>query len=122
MSFLTKRALSFYYAARGILAFFKKESNGQIQLLAAISITAAGFYFDISIGEWCVQTICITLVLTLEMMNSAFEKYIDSQSTAFKPEIKYVKDVAAGAVLLAAISSLIIAVIIYLPKIVETAY
>lgn len=119
MSFLTSRARSFYFAAQGIWAFFKTEPNGRIHLLAAVVITLAGFYFKISIVEWCIQTLCIAMVLSLEMMNSAIEKLIDTYTTEQKPELKYVKDVAAGAVLISAMASLIVATIIYLPKINE---
>lgn len=117
MSFLTRRAQSFYFAACGVLAFFKKETNGQIQLLSALAITAAGFYFKISSVEWCIQTLCIVLVLSLEMMNTAIEKLIDSHTTDYKPEIKFIKDVSAGAVLTAAVATVIIAGLIYLPRI-----
>jgi diacylglycerol kinase len=119
MSFITNRARSFYYASQGIVAFFKREPNGQIQLLAAIAVTAAGFYFKISGIEWCIQTLCIAFVLSLEMVNSAIEKHIDSLTTDFKPELKYIKDVAAGAVLISALASLAVASIIYFPKIKE---
>lgn len=117
MSFLKRRAFSFYFATQGLFAFFKTERNAQIQLMAAVIVTAAGFYFNISSVEWCIQTLCVALVLSLEMLNSSIEKYIDSHSKDFKPEIKYVKDVAAGAVLISAIASLLIACFIYLPKI-----
>jgi len=119
MSFITNRARSFCYAMQGIVAFLKKEPNGQIQLFAAIAVTTAGFYFKISGIEWCIQTLCIAFVLSLEMVNSTIEKHIDCLTAEFKPELKYIKDVAAGAVLISALASMVIATIIYLPKIKE---
>jgi len=63
--------------------------------------------------------LCIAFVLSLEMLNSAIEKHIDSLTTDLKPELKYIKDVAAGAVLISALASLVVASVIYLPKIKE---
>jgi diacylglycerol kinase (ATP) len=120
-SFLKSRIKSIGHALRGIRAFFIEEKNGQIQLVAAIIVTCAGFIFNISTMEWCIQTLCIAIVLGFEMLNSAIEKSVDLYQSSFNEKIRFIKDVSAGAVLLSAIISVIIAAIIYLPKIVNFA-
>jgi Diacylglycerol kinase len=62
---------------------------------------------------------CIGLVISLEMINSAIERYCDLVTTDFHPGIKVIKDVAAGAVLVASITSLIIGLIIFIPALVQ---
>ncbi len=114
--FFKSRLKSLGFALSGIWAFFSTEQNGRIQLIAAFVITAAGFYFKISLLEWCIQSLCIAMVITLEMINSAIEKSIDLYIKDFHPKVKYIKDVAAAAVLVASVIALIVAAIIYLPK------
>jgi diacylglycerol kinase len=106
------------YAINGWRLFFAEEKNGQLQIIAAIAVIILGFTLHIGLSEWQIILLCIVGVLTLEMMNSALEKVIDLMHPEQHPEIKWIKDVAAGAVLLAAIASAIIGVIIFLPKII----
>jgi len=112
-----KRLLSFRYAMNGISAFFRQGPNAKIQLLAGITAIIAGLILNISPMEWIAVIFCCALVLSLEMINTAIEKTCDLISTEYHPLIKTIKDVAAGAVLLSAVASLIIGVIIFLPKI-----
>ena len=68
--------------------------------------------------EWLVVVLCITVVLTLEMINTAIEKLCDVVQPDYHPQIKIIKDIAAGAVLIAALGSIIIGAIIFVPKII----
>jgi diacylglycerol kinase len=111
------RLKSFGYALGGMRAFFVTEANGRIHLAAAILVTAAGWYFEITLTEWCIQWLCIAMVIALEMINSAIEKSIDLYVSNIHPKAKYIKDVSAAAVLMAAVISVIVAAIIYIPKI-----
>ena len=105
------------YALKGWAFFFGKEKNGQLHLAAAFIVILFGFILHISTTEWQSILLCIALVLTLEMMNSALEKFIDLLHPAQHEQIKWVKDVAAGAVLLSSIISAVIGIIIFSPKI-----
>ena len=109
---------SLQYALTGIATFFRNETNGQIQLCAAIIAVILGWVFQIDAMEWLVVVLCITVVLTLEMINTAIEKWCDVVHPGYHPQIKIIKDVAAGAVLLAAIGSVMAGAIIFLPKII----
>jgi diacylglycerol kinase len=108
---------SFGYAFRGLRSAFSNESNCRIQLLAAVLALLASWYLRLSPIEWAVIILCIGLVIGLEMINSAIEKACDRITREQDDYIRYVKDMAAGAVLWASIASALIAAIIFLPKI-----
>ena len=109
---------SLQYALTGIATFFRNETNGQIQFGAAVIVIILGWVFQIDAMEWMVILLCITAVLTLEMINTAIEKLCDVVHPGYHPQIKVIKDIAAGAVLLAAVGSVIAGAIIFLPKII----
>ena len=108
---------SLQFAIRGIITFLRNETNGQIQLVAAIIVVTLGLVFQIGAMEWLVVVLCITVVLTLEMINTAIEKLCDVVQPDYHPQIKIIKDIAAGAVLIAALGSVIAGAIIFVPKI-----
>ncbi|WP_299124383.1 diacylglycerol kinase family protein [uncultured Winogradskyella sp.] len=116
-SFLVNRLKSVGYAFKGMLILIKTEASIKIQLCIAIVVTIAGFYFEISKTEWLVQIIMIGLVMSIEGVNTAIEYIADFIHPDQHPKIGLIKDVAAGAVFIASIVAVIIAGIIYLPKI-----
>jgi len=116
-SFLVNRLKSVGYAFKGAVYVIRTEASIKIQVFIAIAITIAGFYFDISKTEWLFQIIFIGLVMSLEAMNTAIEYMADFIHPDKHDTIGKIKDIAAGAVLLAAISSVIGALVIYIPKI-----
>jgi len=106
------------YAIAGIKYCFKSELNFRVHLFATVLVSVVGFICNISAAEWIAVGFCIVLVLAMEMINTAIEKLCDVVHKERHPEIKIVKDISAGAVLLAASFSLITATIIFLPKII----
>ena len=100
-------------ALRGIGIVSKKERNIKIQLVAALLVLIVGIMFKISYIEWGILTITIFLVLITETLNTA----IDMITKEYSEEAKVVKDISAGAVLFSAIASIIVGIIIFLPKI-----
>ncbi len=115
-SFLINRLKSVGYAFKGALYLIRTESSIKIQFFIAIAVTIAGFYFEISKTEWLVQIAFIGLVMSLEGMNTAIEYLSDFIHPEQHEVIGKIKDIAAGAVFIAAICSAIAAAIIYLPK------
>lgn len=109
---------SFTYALAGIQSCFVSELNFRIHLFAAVLVSVCGLFFKISAAEWIAIGFCIALVTTMEMMNTAIEKLCDVVHKELHRVIKTAKDIAAGAVLLSAVFSLITAAIIFLPKII----
>ena len=115
--FLTHRLKSFGYAIKGMLLLVRTESSFQIQFVLALLVTAAGFYFEINSTEWILQVITIALVLSVEGLNTAVEKLCDFVHEDFEPKIGLIKDLSAGAVFFTAMAALIVALIIYIPKV-----
>ncbi|MDB5191827.1 MAG: diacylglycerol kinase [Segetibacter sp.] len=110
---------SFGFAFTGLFTFFRYERNGKIQLLAAVIATIAGGLFKISLHEWMWMCACIVTVLSFEMMNTAIEKICNMVQPEYHPAVKAIKDIAAAAVLLAAMASVVIGALIFLPKILD---
>ncbi len=115
-SFLGKRLLGCKYAIKGAIQLIKNEASVQVQTIIAIGITIAGFVFEISATEWMLQCFAIGLVMTAEGLNTAAEEIANFIHPEQHPKIGYIKDVAAGAVFFAAITAVVIAGIIYIPK------
>ena len=107
---------SFAFAWDGLKYCFITQLNFKIHLFLAAMAIFNGVCFRISKTEWMIIVFCIAAVLITEMLNTAIEKLADIVHQAYHPGIKLVKDIAAGAVLIAAIISAIIGAIIFFPK------
>ncbi len=116
-SFLINRLKSIRYAFNGAVYLFKTEASIKIQLGIVVLVTIAGFCFDISRTEWLFQIAMIGLVISIESINTAIEYLADFVHPDHHASIGRIKDIAAGAVFIASISAVIVAFIIYLPKI-----
>ena len=117
-SFLVNRIKSVGFALKGAFLLICTEASIKIQVVIAVVMTIAGFYFEISNTEWVLQIFAIALVLGIEGMNTAVEKLSDFVQPEFDKKIGFIKDISAGAVMLVSIASTIIGLIIYLPKII----
>ena len=112
------RIRSFKYAFVGIWTILKSQHNAWVHAVATIIVFVVGFLLKISTSEWCLIVLAIVAVWTAEALNTAFEFLVDATNPDFHPMIKNSKDVAAGAVLIAAIGSIILGVLIFLPKVI----
>ena len=110
---------SVLFALQGMRQFFSRDRNGKIQIVFGVIAILLGFTVSLSSFQWLLVLFCIGLVISLEMINSAIERYCDLITTEFHPGIKTIKDVAAGAVLMASIMSLIIGLIIFIPALMQ---
>jgi diacylglycerol kinase len=117
-----KEIRALHYALQGIYAFLIKEDHGKIHLLATIVVIPILLFLPTSAIEKALLFIMIALVWGTEMMNSAIEKTLDFMTSRSHPEVKYIKDVMAGAVLIASFCSIIIGAIILLPKIYQYVF
>lgn len=109
---------SFKFALKGVAAALG-QPNLQIHLIATITVTVAGFYFDISRGEWAAQTLAIIMVWGAEMLNTALEETIDLLHPQQNPKAGRIKDIAAGAVLIIAFGAAVVGAIIYAQRIIN---
>lgn len=110
---------SFSFALKGLASALKTERNFKIQLVCAVLVVLSGFIFSISASEWLAVTICIGMVLFAELMNTAIEKLLDFIHPGLHPKIGEIKDISAAAVLILATASLIVALIIFVPKLIS---
>ena len=112
-----KRASSFQYAFSGFRLLFRSEHNSWLHAAATVLAIAMAFYLKISFGEAATLSIAIGLVWITEFFNTCIEKMMDFVSKEVHPSIKLIKDVAAGAVLMAAVVAVAVGCFIFLPKI-----
>lgn len=112
-----KRMMSFKYAIEGIATAMRDQPNLVIQFCIAAIVLAAGYYFQISKAEWLIIALTIGFVITFELTNTAIEEIVDSFTDQVHPAAKKAKDIAAAAVLFAAITAVIVGIIIFLPYI-----
>lgn len=116
-SYAKNRLNGFLYSVKGAILLLRTERSIQLQFMMAILVTIAGFYYQISRVEWMIQTLAIALVMGIEGVNTAIEKLSDYVQPNHDPKIGFIKDISAGAVLIAAVAACILGLIVYLPKI-----
>lgn len=111
------RIRSVGYALKGAWILLSSEGSIQVQFVIALLMTGAGWFFEISSEEWMFQWLAIGMVMGLEGVNTAVEKLSDYVQPDTDPRIGRLKDVSAGAVLMASVVACIVGGIIYFPKI-----
>jgi diacylglycerol kinase (ATP) len=110
------RLRSFRYAFGGLHSFFNTQHNAIIHLLMTMIAFSAAVFFNVSEGEAIAITLAAALVWVAELFNTAIEKLADMVSKDFHPGIKFIKDVSAAAVLIAAMAAFLTGAIIFLSK------
>ncbi|MDY0016925.1 MAG: diacylglycerol kinase family protein [Candidatus Delongbacteria bacterium] len=115
-NFIVKRLNSFRFASKGFVTMVKEEANFRIQLIILIIIISLGFFFSISGHEWIHIILASGFVIMAEILNSAVERIADFLSPEFDEAIGSIKDICAAAVLVAASISVVIGLIIFIPK------
>lgn len=108
---------SFQYAFSGIVTGLKTERNMMIHYSALCLVVVFGITLKLSMTEWCICLILCALVISLELVNTAVEAVVDLITKEHRHRAKLAKDTAAGAVLIAAITSAIIGGLLFFPKI-----
>ncbi|WP_315818281.1 diacylglycerol kinase family protein [Paraflavitalea speifideaquila] len=113
---LRARARSFQYAWQGIITFLQREHNAWLHLIATIGVMVLAWITGITKTELLALVLVIGFVWVAEMFNTCIERMMDFISRGKHPDIKFIKDLAAGAVLVAALTALITGAIIFIPK------
>lgn len=108
----------FVYAYNGILQGLR-ERNMRIHVAVATAVVAAGAVFGISRMEWVVCVLSIALIFSLEAVNTAIEKLCNHVTPGMDSEIKVIKDIAAGAVLMASVGVAVVGVVVFVPYVIE---
>ncbi|MBO9683853.1 MAG: diacylglycerol kinase family protein [Flavisolibacter sp.] len=110
------RLKSFVYAWEGIVSFFRGEPNAQIHLVVTFLVLVLSVTLGVNKWEAIAVVFSIAFVWVAEMINTAIEKTIDFISVEKHPQIKLIKDVAAGAVLIASLAAVVVGLFIFIPK------
>ncbi len=117
--FLIKdRVRSFKYAFKGLAVLLKTEHNARIHVVIAILVIIACYLLKIEKWEWISIFLAIGLVFITELLNTALENLADVISPGLHEKIGFAKDLAAGAVLVAAIIALIIGCLVFIPRVI----
>lgn len=107
---------SFRDAWNGIMLAVRTQRNVRIQLMVTVLTIGAGIYFSLSPVEWCVALLAMGLVMGLEVMNTSIEELVNFVSPERREEARRIKDLAAGAVLIAAFTAALIGCILLYSK------
>lgn len=113
MGVLQSRLASFRYAWRGLVVLVFTQANARIHLAAALSVTALGVAAGLSSIEWCVLSLSVALVWIAEALNTAIEFLADAAVPERHALIEKSKDIAAGAVLIAALNAVVVGAVIF---------
>lgn len=117
ITFIRSRINSFRFAFNGLYHFFKQEPNAWLHVAATILVVIAAYYYKVAANEWITLVIVTGFVWVAEAFNTVIERTMDIISPQKDPRVRFIKDLAAGAVVLAAITALITGCIIFIPKI-----
>ena len=110
-----RRVASFGHAGRGVWSALRSEVHLRFHALATVVVIGLGFYCAITRLEWALVAISVACVWAAELMNTAIEALTDLASPAYHPLAGKAKDVAAGAVLLAALGALVVGALVFGP-------
>jgi diacylglycerol kinase (ATP) len=113
---IMKRLYSFKYAFKGIGFMMRTQKNAWIHLSVALLVIVLSIIYKLEKLEWCLMIVAIGLVLMAEMFNTAIEFITDLLSPDYQKKAGRAKDLAAGAVLISAITSALIGLFIFIPK------
>jgi len=116
-SLLRRRAASFGHALRGVWAALRSELHLQLHAVATVLVLGAGYYFRLSGLEWALVALAVAAVWSAELFNTAIETLTNLVSPGYHPLAGKAKDVAAGAVLLAALGALVVGGLVFGPKV-----
>lgn len=106
---------SFGFALRGLQTVFRFEQSFRLQCVAGIVVIFLALFLRISRNEFIVIMLLVAAVLTLEVINSIFERLVDAFKPRIHPLVKEVKDMMAAAVLITSLFALVIGVLIFYP-------
>jgi diacylglycerol kinase len=118
VSMINKLIRSFGYAFKGLAYATKSQLNFRIHLFASVIAIVLGFTLNVTTTEWLWISLSIAIVLLTELINTGIETLTDLVSPDYNEKAGHVKDICAGAVVVAACFALITGVIIFLPKII----
>ncbi len=116
---IRRHKISFKHAWDGVLYTIKSQPNFQFHLCAMVLVIIGGIFFQIKAVEWLILIFTFNFVLVAEMLNTSVESVVDLITQEKRQDAKVAKDVASGMVLVSAFFSVLVGIIVFLPKILE---
>lgn len=104
---------AFGYAFYGIWHCLQKERNYRLHVFITLCVCALAWHYQFNRYQWSILILTVMSILVLEMINTAFELVVDMLSPEFHPTAKIIKDVAAGAVLVASVAAFVIGILLF---------
>jgi diacylglycerol kinase (ATP) len=101
------------WAIQGIVSAFKNERNFRIDLLITAIVILCGLILNLNRLELAIVILAIVFVLSAELFNTAIEKFLDVVNSNIDPRVKFVKDVSAGATLIAVLASVAVGYLVF---------
>ena len=118
---MTRILKAFGFAITGLRSAVNRDLNFRVHIAVSVTVILMGLSFSISANEWFAIILAIGITFSAELFNSALEQLCDTTHPGIHPTIGRVKDISAAAVLIAALSSAIIGIMIFLPHIINHA-
>ena len=119
---IKKFLFSFTYAIKGLKYAYRNEQNLAFDVGVSLLVVIAGFLFKVSVSEWALLALTIGMVISLELINTAIEAAVDLVTEDYHPLAKVAKDTSAAAVFICAIASVVVGLIIFLPKVIDLIF
>jgi diacylglycerol kinase (ATP) len=113
---IRSRIRSFRYAWEGIATFLQKEHNARLHLMATVVVVTLAILVPVTKAELLALVLAIGMVWVTEIFNTCIEQIMDFVSPQRHPDVKFIKDLAAGGVLVASIAAVVIGIIVFIPK------
>jgi undecaprenol kinase len=110
---------SFQYALQGFLSAIRSEVNLRFHIAVTVIVVTAGFWVKLEIVEWCIIILCVGAVVGFELLNTSLEQLCNHTTPDEHPAIKKIKDISAAAVLLVSLASVVVGLLIFLPKLID---
>lgn len=114
-----KKWFGFHFAWEGIIEAIKLERNLKVHLSITCIVFLLGWFVHLTLMEWVIIVLVIGFVLALELVNTAIEEIINYLKPEIHPHAKLIKDIAAGAVFIAALTAAIVGLLIFIPKLIS---
>ncbi len=108
---------SFYHAFAGISYAIREERNFHIEFAFALVVGFLAWYFPLTSDERSILVLVTVLVMSLELVNTSFERMLDMTKPRVHPYVRVIKDLVAGAVLISALGALIVGLLVFIPHI-----
>lgn len=117
--FIRKAQRKALYSFIGLWISFKEEKSLWVLLMMSIIFVSLGFWLKLSVVEWCITILTLSLSLIIEVINTAIEAAVDTISFQYNVKVKKIKDIASAATLLMTLVTITVVLLIYINKIMQ---